>query len=277
MVFGLILFIIILFCSPSLKSKLFDFLKYYKNELIIYSFLTIIFLYPLISHYIAVGAQLNWISSFLFKFTGLVSSNSLLDNYIFPKNNLLSIPENRVGIGLLTSVFILIGLLKNSKYNKHIILFIVLILCIFGIKLLNFALYIIVPGASAIRACGRMIFLLMPIYIYGIANFLKNINNKKVFCIAVFIIILEQLAFPNQYNWTKAENENRIKAYNIPKSCKIIYYDIKVSPEWIYQNDLLWVSSINNIYLINGYSGYMPNTDKTFAQPECRFEIKESF
>ena len=173
MVFGTVVLILLMAIIPELKTKLYNFIKSYKYEIIGYSIICIILLIPLVEHYIAVGAQQPYSLRRLAQLLGIFSSSSILDNLFSPSSSLVE-HEYRMGMGYFTSIISILGIIFCKNHRKYIFSYIGIILAFFTILPLNFLLYTCFPGESAIRAGGRIILLLLPIYVYGLANFIKK-------------------------------------------------------------------------------------------------------
>ncbi len=238
----------------------------YKKELFFSAIISFALLIPLIDHYLSVGSKFGWSPEFLLRHYCLFISESKFDNMIIhnPFTKHLN-GEITVGIGYLTTIFVLIGFIF-SKYRIQLLLFVGLILYFFSNYDANSLLYKYFPGAVAIRASGRCIFLLLPIYAAGLANFLKN--TKYFAIIFAILVIFEQIPFGTGFSWTKTEHESRLKTYSLPKDCKAIYYEYKkITP--VENIDIMWFASNNNVYAANGYSGYMPPYFKDTIPKNC--------
>lgn len=271
MVFGTLIGVFAGILFKNSREKIITCLKTYKKEIVLYGIYSIVMLIPLVYHYLAVKSQFGWTPEFMLKFFSFLTSESLIDNLLW-YNPFKCQAEAKTGIGILTTIFVFAGIFK-SKYKKQILLFIILVIMFFWNWTWNIYLHKLFPGASAIRAAGRCIFLLLPVFAYGLANFFKHLNNRYITTIAVLIFLIEQIPFVHGYNWTKDMHNERLKSYNIPKECKVVYYDIKAKSAYKYQLDIMWKAHYENIYTANGYSGYWPKYITGSVPENCVFEI----
>lgn len=273
MVFGSLAALLICIMFKNLRGKIIDFTKKFFKEILTYGILSLILLIPLVHHYLAVGHQFNWTYEYLFKFCSFLTSQSMIDHYIL-KIPFRFNPETHTGMGFFTTVIVMCGLWKTHS-KKPIFLFITLMVIFFWNLDLNLFLYKHFPGASAIRAGARCIFLLLPIFAYGLANFLKLTKNRILLSIFIVLFLAEQIPYRSGYNWTKQEHLQRLSEYTFPSECSVVYYDIKKEPQWLYNIDIIWKASNENIYTANGYSGYQPPYIEGSVPPNCTFAINE--
>ena len=140
------------------------------------------------------------------------------------------------------------------------------------------------PGTSAIRAGGRIIFLLLPLYSYYLAYFItwffekeKSIANKFINFAVIFLILLELISL-YEYNFEKNEDYQKRNLYPI-QNCNIISFDHEKNEDANINNtndiNIMWYSLNNNIYTANGFSGYTPNIKKNIVPNNCRFQWVE--
>ena len=256
MIFGTVLFLFLLLglYNQELKNRVFEFLKLYKKEFFLSAIFSFILLLPLINHYLSVGSKFGWTFTALVKPFSMFVSDSFLDKFLITNPDIVH-HETKIGLGLLTTIFVILGLMK-FRYKLHIFLFIGLVLYFFSNIYMNVLLYHYFPGAVAIRAAGRCIFLLLPLYAIGLANFLKD-KPKIIAAVFTLLFVMEQIPFRTGFRWEKSQHENNLKKYIIPSGCSVIYYSGKRH----YENDLdiLWFASNNDVYTANGYSGYAPH------------------
>lgn len=276
MVFGAVVFALCCLSFSKQRGWIINLVKKYRIEILSYAILSFLLLIPLISHYIAVGSEFRWTSIYLFKFFSFLSSESLLDRYIW-KNPFKCSFEAFSGIGYFTTILVFVGLYRIEKYRKLIFLFIGVVVLLFWSKDFNHTLYNIFPGASAIRAGGRVIFLLLPVFAYGLANYLKTTKSKAVIWLVIALVAVEQIPFKSGFNWAKDEHAKRVSHYEIPANCEVVFYEVKVEPDYVYNIDIMWAASNKSIYTVNGFSGYMPPVKPSMAPKACRFEIKDPF
>lgn len=237
--------------------------------------ISVILLSPLGYHYLAVNSQFQWTQAYLLKFFSFFTSESYLDNQLLYNPFITrSTPEIHTGIGLITSIFVLIGLLKH-RFRLQFILFIIIVAMTFWNIDLNLLLYKYFPGATAIRAGGRCVFLLLPVFAFGLAKFFENIKFKSAIILLILLFLFEQIPDKSGFNWTKAEHYRRLRNYKFPKECKVVYFDIKANDKWKYDLDIMWKAEQEKVYTANGYSGYMPEYKKDSVTDKCIFYINE--
>ena len=174
------------------------------------------------------------------------------------------------------------GLLKN-KYGKYFLLFIFISLVLFGFETVNHLLYLYFPGASAIRAVGRIVYLFLPLYAFGIVFLVTKLRNKFLIATIVILSIIEQIPVMDGYNfeWNKTQHNKRLEMYSkIPEKCNVIHFNTNdkslKSKEYVYLLDIIWYASNNNKYTTNGYSGYFPDNNDTIIMlpDECFLKIE---
>lgn len=274
MIFGVVVFTPVCFLFKNTREKLLDFIKTYWREILIYGFAACLLLIPLLLHYSAVNGKFSWQTGWMWMPESFLCSESLIDELFFHCR--VFNPEIITGIGLLTTVFVFAGIFK-SVYRKQIILFILIVILFFTnffyMNLdFNYFLYKYFPGASAIRAAGRAIFLLLPFFCCGIAIFMRSLKSPFILVLCVLAFIAEQLPFHNGYDWTKSEHAARLASYNFPSECKVIYYDIFLKQRDTYLIDIMWKASEEGIYTANGYSGFIPVYIKGTVPSNCIFQ-----
>lgn len=272
-VFGGLIALFICLIYKNTRDKIFYIIKTYWKEVILSGIISIILLIPLVYHYLAVNSQFGWTPVYLLKFFSFLKSESMLDEFIW-HNPFRSNCEAYTGIGFITSIFVLIGICR-SKYWFEMLLFLFLTGMFFENCEWNHALYKYFPGASAIRAGGRVVFLMLPVFAWGIANFFKHLNKRSIITIAAIIFLIEQIPFVHGYDWTKTIHNQRLQTINIPKECKVVYYNIKATPKYKYLLDIMWKAHYENIYTANGYSGYMPEYIPGTVPKNCVFTIED--
>ncbi len=273
MILGGIIFLLITMLFRENRKELIEFIKLFYVEIIIYSLYTIIITLPLINHYLAVGAQFSYtmLDFRILKLKYLLSSNSIIDGFIYKVQDVYG--YNMMGIGYLTLILVIFGILQDKEHRKTTLLFIITVLSFFMIGGLNYILYKVIPGASAIRASSRIIFLILPIYSYYLAKFLQNVNIKALSTIIVILIYMEQIT-PLYYNWSRDEHIKRINSYSVPQNCKVVFLDLQSEnnfDEIVSKNvDIMWLGIEKKFNTINGYSGYFPRIKSEIVENECK-------
>lgn len=271
MIFGGIVYFIILFCFKNERKKLIEFIKFYKFEIIISLSFFIFIMLPLLYHYLTVGKEFGfYLSKLNIKY--FINSESLIDILLF-KTPFSRNCESNIGIGIFTSITVILGIIFNKEKRKFIFLFFFILTLIFGILSLKAVIYLVFPGASAIRAVERVVFLFLIFYCWALANFLSKFKNKAFIFFVIFLTVMEQIPYKANYDWTKEEHNQRIQAYKIEKTCKVLTYDIRVQPDWAYILDIMWMATGNNVYTTNGYSD-IPEAYQGEIEGECRYILK---
>ena len=185
----------------------------------------------------------------------IIMSGSLLDFLVF-KLGVINQSERIIGIGVFTTIFVLLGLLK-AKYKKQLGFFVLILFVIFAIPPVFKFLYENIRFFSAIRATGRFVLLLVPIYSILLVFFFKSIKNKALLFITIVVFVLEQIPATGQFNWTKTQHNERLEKIQIAPSCKIVsldYRNAKTELEMIELNvDMMWWANNHQKYTTNGF------------------------
>jgi len=184
--------------------------------------------------------------------------------------------ENLIGIGIITTILILFGILK-TKFKIPIIVFLALIILIFTNQSIYSKLYDIIPFLSSIRAISRFIFLFLPIYAIVLVFGLKNIKNSFILFLLISLIILEQIPKDSHFKWSKIEHNKRIEKINFPKECKIVLVKFNAKNQLEYaakQLDAMWYSNIYNVKTINGYTSIILDTNKVNIDEKCTLNLE---
>ena len=160
--------------------------------------------------------------------------------------------------------------------RKYLFTFILIVLITFMNKYLYALVFNFVPGAGVIRAANRIILLLLPVFVYGIANFLHNFSKKKIVYLLILLITAEQFSASLSYGWTKTEHLKRINSYPVPKNCDVVYYDIKGENPYfnsLKNVDIMYLGTLHNFYTLNGYSAYIPEMQTHLVPEQCKVDI----
>lgn len=169
------------------------------------------------------------------------------------RNNAAQLPDN-------TKLYV------QTALSLSILLLMVLLLSDRGYSLWYFV-YLLVPGASAVRAVSRyLLFLGLPAGIL-LAWFCGGFSEKKsalrktaVFLLAVFLYVENMTSF-QLGGWSSTSQSNFIESVSAPpEDCEIMYLlpDKKQSPYWKYQLDAWEIANMYDLKTINGYSGQLP-------------------
>ena len=276
MVFGGILALIIGLCFKNSRDKIIEFVKIFNKKIIIYVIITFLLLLPLSYHYLIVDGRFTWTYTLLIKpFSFLVSQSwidSKLCNFSFDYNM-----EAWTGIGFLSTILIYFGMLQ-TRFRYQLFLFTLLIVLFFYNVQMNKFIYDYFPGGTAIRAGGRCILFLLPVFAYSLAVFLKKMKNQFLAICLFLLILIEQIPNVSGFSWQKTDHYQRLLLYNIPKDCQVFYYRTKKDVYFdksIYDIDLMWKADEENKYTANGYSGFMPSYVKDSVPENCIFETKK--
>jgi len=155
--------------------------------------------------------------------------------------------------------------------------FSVLIIMFLILRIFNFslwlALYLFVPGASALRVIARYnVFLSLPISIvlaFGAEALIlkwKIAKNFKIVFITFILLflLLENTVSVTNTRWSiKGHREQFAKVVPPPKDCKVFAIMPKakklgINLPFIYQLDAWVIANKFNLQTINGYSGHEP-------------------
>ncbi len=266
-VFGAVLAFFIMLFGKNTREILFNYLKENKNGLYAFLLTSLILLLPLGYKYLSLSKGFEFSDSYLFSPFSMFLSHSFLDNKILYFNLKNYNQEKITGFGIFATLFVLFGLFSLKKYKFEISSFILFIVSFFLFWQLNYYIYLYFPGASAIRASSRVIFLLLPLFCFLVGIFLQN--RKKYFVIFLLILLLEQIPVNNAFTWTKNEHYERIGRYKIPLSCNFFGINNKKVDV---QLDAMYLSNKYKIPTINGYSGYFPPYNEIKIEEKCFFE-----
>jgi hypothetical protein len=118
------------------------------------------------------------------------------------------------------------------------------------------------PGATAMRAVGRVVLILVLPAALGLASMVERLSRRGRSVAAWFLI----LAFLAEQGVTTdasdaAANRARIHelARQVDRSREAFYYHpCGLPPDEIYQIDAMWVSLVTGVPTINGLTGYAP-------------------
>ena len=278
--FAALLGIIILMCTKNTRKLVIDFILYFKIEIISSAILSLILLIPLIRHYLAVGHQFAFVTLWIFNIKNLFLSQSAIDDFIF-SNNTDYFCETFAGIGYFSIIAIIAGYFVLKKERKFLLLFSIIPILLFSVEPLYYFVYKVIPGASAIRTASRVIFMLLPVFCYIIIDLLSKIKNKYLVFTIILLITLEQIPYTHNFEWSKEIHQKRIDSYDKIDDCKSVYYIVNKNEinennwdSWISTTlDIIWVATRDNVYLINGWSGYVP--ELTPQNDTCIIELDE--
>ncbi len=263
------------------KKTRFHLLKVLKEDgmtIILLSLMSGVVLYPMASHYLAAARQLglrtlenirepkiqSWFymgeGSFLYSWQEKIRGFQVIADH-----------EQRLGIGLLTLIFSIVGLIKTrDKISSKILAGILFIffLCttsFFRNGTLWRFLFPFVPGAGAIRALSRVGLAMLFIFSYGVSSFLES-NKKKssLLILLLMLFFMEQMRLIPVFDSSISDQRVQEIASRVASDCQSFY----IAPvQGYFKNveltmDAMWATlkhpSGKIIPTINGYSGNNP-------------------
>ena len=238
-----------------------------------------------------------------------IFSNYSIFNYPFREmyNSTVAFERNS-GVEYLTLLFGLIGIWQFKTYRKvlfasMVIIFICIIKSVGGFSLWEY-IHLYFPGANGMRVNHRIVCLAHFIMAVGCAYFINTFiqKNQKSIKKVSAVIILSIVLCIGQIPYLKSQGYNYHNIYDFvndsimdvekysnlikEKGCKIIYFDMVFPQEEIdccdiasvYAEKAMWVAMKNNVYILNGYSGFEPEKyDRELTEQEkasmCTFKI----
>lgn len=272
MVYGLAIFILIAIFSPNIRIEFLSFIKTYRYEIILYSIITMILSVTLIKHYLAVETEFDYYGNErLIKFVDFIYSNNIIENHIFhsiykDSERFIINPDNSVCMGYITFILFSIGLILTKKYRIQILFFFIISFSFFVSENLNILLYRVFPGASAIRFGFRLVFILLPVISYYIANLFEHLQKKKILSTVILILMLIELV-PTSGNFesSKISINEYLSNVHIPNNCNIYFADVDFysNVQYMFQTNYI------PLYTINGYSGHKVAFDTRYIPEKC--------
>ena len=301
-------FSIFIFCLGMLlfkksRRKLFIFIRRFYLLFILNIIPALILLSPLVYHYLQTG-RIGWWYYSTLTIGGFLTNYSIYFAPLQHLNNPQSIEHNS-SVEYITFIIGLIGIWQSKKYRKPLFAFLIIIFLL-AISFKNYAysiwMYIhqYFPGANGIRTNERIIIIFHFIMAFGCANFINNIVNSKnsikkiVLGILISAVIcVGQLSFLKGYGYTQAVNiyDNVIKVRFMDldrysqliqdNKCEVIQFKFNLPDEGQLTeafNDALtmnvmWLALKNKVYIINGYSSYVPGNVEDKLTPEMKKKV----
>jgi hypothetical protein len=175
--------------------------------------------------------------------------------------------EHRLGIGLLTTLIVIVGLWAGRRRSVIQLLSataitIILLSTIWpGGASLWVTVYHIVPGAAAIRGVSRIALILLIPAGAGAALFAERFRRRfGVLALAAICIVSEQRQRLTSYGKNDGRRRIAVITSAIRPDCTTFLYTPTTGTEdpWWYQTDGMWASLNAGIPTINGYSGNSP-------------------
>lgn len=181
-VFAGIILTIAAVCFKNERNILFEFLKNNYKYIFLNLCFTFLILLPLAVHYLNVGVTkypFDLVLSLAPPLKNYFINQSLLDNFLFFKFENLDV-ENIYGIGIFTTLLILLELCGIQKFKKLAIVLIIVIFATVNIIYLQKLIYDYFPAGGAIRALGRFVNILCPLFAFILANLVERINKNAL-------------------------------------------------------------------------------------------------
>lgn len=252
---------------------------------------------PLVSHYMSAEHDVG-VRSFAavepllprMESWAYLGNDSRLYGWLAQNEIFRSLPlehEHRLGLGVATALLAAFGLwLARRRQSVQLVILVPLTMALLATEwpggfTLWRAVYLVVPGAAALRAVSRIgIAILFPASL-GVALIVNAISRarriapsraavqlgrrdrrRRALAVAaiVAVIVAEQVGAPRSYD--KLEGRARVArvAAEIGASCDaFLYTTIGGSDDpWRYHADAMWASMERGVPTINGYSGNKP-------------------
>lgn len=261
--------------SKDLKTKFINLCKCFDKSYFLILLLNILFLMPLAIKYLSVGEHFKKYDSL--EPISFFVSQSFLDNLFIDLSN-YAYNEISLGIGFITSLIVLIALLK-SKYKYPIIFFLFSLTLCFTHDKINQFLYDYFYPFRTIRAYGRYIFILVPIFAILISNFLQKQKKVWLSILIIFLIVLEYIPYSSNFTWTKTQHKELIKSLNFDETCKIVGMKIPDTSQYSvyfdYDMNVMWWALEHRAYSLNGYSAFYYDILENYADKKCILQLKE--
>lgn len=271
MAFCLPIFLVACLLNKTSRQGLINQFKNFDKFNILSIFLGVFALLPLCFHYLLVGSKFAKADpSSVFH---LLFSQSFLDSLVIDYSYFY-FPEALLGVGLITTILIMVAIFKN-KYRIPIAFFILILILSFCNKNIYSFLYDNFFPMGAIRALGRYVFVLVPIYALVLAFYLKSFKKVSVSIAIMLLIMIEQIPYLSYFNWEKSGHEKRITRFSHNQECDAVFYKFQNDPEFMKNNlDVMWYSSNNNKYCVNEYSGFVFEYDVSKFDKKCSLIVK---
>lgn len=172
-----------------------------------------------------------------------------------------------IGIGIATTVVAGLGLWRErEKPLVRLLALVALTALLYTITLAHEVQlcklqFILVPGAYAIRACHRVVFITLIPAALGVALFtqslLRNRRQWAVFGLIAFCILEQGRSSPS-YSKQQARAEDAALARLVDRRCDAFLLTPTQGATDRYNVDALWVHTLTGRPTINGHSGNQP-------------------
>ena len=185
--------------------------------------------------------------------------------------------EQRLGLGLLTSVLVVLGYRAGWRDKKTRLVAVVSAVTVMLVVILSSQIkghtlwryvFSVFPGADAIRAFGRIgVFMLL---FHGLAVvFFFNVarHRRTLFVIFALLCAAEQLVHTPSYDWRAARQQVSRLAGQVAgggdAACLSFVFTPVISGRsfeysWKYHVDAMWAALETGVPTVNGYSGNHP-------------------
>jgi hypothetical protein len=176
--------------------------------------------------------------------------------------------EHRIGLGLVTMVLAIVGLVRLARTPWGRVLAVTTLL-IFSLASIYpggwtpwRVVYVLVPGASAIRGVARISLLLLIGFSFGLAYFFAGLKSKGLALALLCLVLLEQGQTTPAYDKYAVRTRVATIVRLIPRDCQAFYY---VNLDFdqrglvdIHQIDAMWAGLASGVPTMNGYHGWFP-------------------
>ena len=271
MSFCLPIFLVACLLNKNTREKLIGWFKNFDKFNSITLLAGIFSLIPLCYHYLLVGSKFAKAEpSSVFH---LLFSQSFFDSLVIDYSYFY-FPEALLGVGLITTILIIVAIFKN-KFRTPIAFFVLSLILSFCNKHIYSFLYDNFFPMGAIRALGRYVFALIPIYALVLAFYLKSFKKVWVSIAIMTLIVIEQIPYISYFNWQKSGHDKRITRFSHNNECDVVFYKFKNDTEFMKNNlDVMWYSSNNHKYCVNEYSGFVFEYDISKFDKKCSLIVK---
>jgi hypothetical protein len=182
--------------------------------------------------------------------------------------------EHRIGLGVLTGVAALAGLIMIAKTTwGRVTALTFLVIALAALDFYGWSpwklVYNIFPGARSIRGVARIALLLLIFFSLGIAFFCEYFKRRKLLLLILLIIMcLEQIQTTSYYDKIPVRDRIHRIAQKVTRDFQAFYYlplqDNTRESFDIHQIDAMWVQMVAQVPTINGFSGWHPHPWLTF-------------
>ena len=278
------------------RENLISFIKIFYKKILLYSFVLMILLCPLIYFYLSVGLirDIDEIYIYLQPVSAWIRNLSVLDCFILRDKiefkDIYSAQELCASMGIFTTITALFGISKIKNY-KYVFFLALIFIFLCSVEIGGFLFwkifYNIIPGTQGIRAIIRISLMTLIILPVGVCYYLEYLKNKSTKLSKIFLILSVVLIFFEQiphnydinspwktYSWSKSKFMNQIEEYSkiVNKDSEVILFlpdyinqdklseiqvQDRVAVSSIYVNSLgVWVAMQTKKQTLNGSSGF---------------------